>query len=650
MSAQEDPAEHGQRQVGPYVLGARLGEGGMGVVWRSKDRSGREVAIKVLRPHIAHDENARARLRREVDTLERVSHPRVAAVLDADVDGPAPYIVTEFVPGAPLDAVVQQEGPLTPEGLARLGRGLSEALAAIHAVGIVHRDLKPGNVLMVGDDPVVIDFGIAQVAEDSRLTMTGMVMGTPGYLSPEVVEGASVTRATDWWGWAATLSFAASGKPPFGTGPMSVVLDRVVRGRTKLDGVDEQLRPLLLAALDIDASRRPNASEVMAAMEAYAANRPVTEAMTASSLAAAREVSRSGSTSMGSGDATGRMPPPTAGASGQMQAPPADATQRAPTVDPTRAQPISQTRVAPVMPSAPEQQRGGPPAYREPQPYPHTESYPSQRFAGAGPAGPQAPYRQSGPPGQPYPSAPGQGGPAQPWTKPGQGYGGGHGQPQPGASTRGDPRIGRPMRTGTILTLLAVFVALSTQAPLLAWGLLGAWSALTRWIDRSMTGLVLRRHEAGVRSSDIPMTLLAAPLRLIPSVLTTLLWLVLPLGFAVVTAIGTAFALSQGLDTSAAVEDPLPIAVGSALGAVIGWWGPGSVSMRRGTRTLVRAVVPRGLTTQVVVTFLLVGAVALGGWALLEGQPVSWWPSPSGSAPLLDWVPAVALGQDLSIN
>lgn len=600
----------------------------MGVVWRSRDQAGREVAIKVLRPHIAHDENARARLRREVDTLERVSHPRVAAVLDADVDGPAPYIVTEFVPGAPLDAVVQQQGPLSAAALARLGRGLSEALAAIHDVGIVHRDLKPGNVLMVGDDPVVIDFGIAQVADDSRLTMTGMVMGTPGYLSPEVVEGGSVTRATDWWGWAATLSFAASGQPPFGGGPMSVVLDRVVRGRTKLEGVDEQLRPLLLAALDIDASRRPEVSEVMAAMEAYAANRPVTEAMTARSLAAARSVARP------SPDAT-QQP------HGARQEAP-EAPKQAPVADPTRAQPIPQTRVSPLV--TPPQQPGRP-AYREPQPYPHTESYPSQRFTGAGP---EQGARPPGQPGHGYPPAPGQGGPAGPWAQPG------HGQrpaPYPGAArAQGDPRIGRPMRTGTIVTFWAVFVALCTQAPLLAWGLLGLGSVLTRWIDRSMTGLVLRRHESGVRGSDIPLTLLAAPLRLIPAVLTSLLWLILPLGFAVTAAIAATVGLSQGAGIETAVEDPLPIAIGSALGAVIGWWGPGSVSMRRGTRTLIRAAVPTGVATQVLVTFLLVGALALGGWAVLDEQPVSWWPNPSGDAPLIDRIPTQILGQGFPVN
>nr|WP_321166417.1 serine/threonine-protein kinase [Serinicoccus sp. CUA-874] len=269
--------------AGPWTLRERVGEGGMGVVWRADDERGREVAIKVLRSHIAHDEGARARLRREVSTLARVKHPQVAAVIDADVDGPAPYVVTDYVPGRPLDVVIEEQGPLGREALLRLARGLAGALQAIHGLGIVHRDLKPGNVLLVGEgerlEPVVIDFGIAQVADDVRLTSTGLVMGTPGYLSPELVDGGEITEATDWWGWAACLAYAASGQPPFGRGPMTVVLDRVVRGRVQLNGVDPELAPLLATALSPRPSWRPSAEEVLAAVELYARGQDVTGAL-----------------------------------------------------------------------------------------------------------------------------------------------------------------------------------------------------------------------------------------------------------------------------------------------------------------------------------------------------------------------------------
>lgn len=259
-----------QEMLGPYRLLGKLGEGGMGVVYKGMDPAGEIVAVKVLRPHIAHDPSARERLRREVSTLVRVRSRYVAAFLDADVDGERPYIVTSFVPGAALDDVVEDAGRFGAPRLARLGHGLAEALSAIHAAGIVHRDLKPGNVLMVGDDPVLIDFGIAHVADDARLTSTGLVMGTPGYLSPEIVEGEEVTQATDWWGWAATLAYAASGEPPFGRGPMPVILDRVTRGQSDLRGVDERIRPLLRAALTPDPAARPTAAEVLSELEVYA--------------------------------------------------------------------------------------------------------------------------------------------------------------------------------------------------------------------------------------------------------------------------------------------------------------------------------------------------------------------------------------------
>lgn len=265
----EDLARQGTT-LGPYRLVEEIGAGGMGVVHRAIGPDGDEVAIKVLRAHVAYDSNARDRLRREVETLSRVRSEGVAAVLDADIDGEHPYLVTQFVPGPPLDDIVDEEGPLEPRRLAALGRGLAAAIQAIHRVGVVHRDIKPGNVLMVDDHPVLIDFGIAHVADESRLTQTGLVMGTPGYLSPEIVNGAEVSPATDWWGWAATLAFAASGRSPFGSGPMPAILDRVARGQADLRGVDPRIRPLLAAALSPDPKYRPSYDDVLAELDVFA--------------------------------------------------------------------------------------------------------------------------------------------------------------------------------------------------------------------------------------------------------------------------------------------------------------------------------------------------------------------------------------------
>ena len=252
----------------------------MGVVHLALDRSGRAVALKLLRPHIAYDPDARSRLAREVDVLGRVQDPRVAAVIDADLDGDQPYVVTRYVPGPSLDEVVREHGPLAGPDLHRLGQRPGRRPAR-DPRGRRHppRPQARAMSLLLDGDPVVIDFGIAHIADDVRLTMTGLVMGTPGYLSPEVVEGAPVTEATDWWGWAATLAFAASGAPPFGRGPMDVVLSRVSRGEADLSGVDPRLAPLLYAALSPDPRQRPDADEVVEALERYAAGRPATEVL-----------------------------------------------------------------------------------------------------------------------------------------------------------------------------------------------------------------------------------------------------------------------------------------------------------------------------------------------------------------------------------
>ncbi|HEX6520688.1 MAG TPA: serine/threonine-protein kinase [Streptosporangiaceae bacterium] len=246
--------------LGPYRLQDRLGEGGMGVVHLARDPEGRLVALKVLRPWVAGDVNARRRLIREVETMRRVHSPYVAEVLDADVLGEFPYIVTRYVPGPTLDELVRRQGPLSASGVQRLATGLAEALAAIHAAGIVHRDLKPGNVMLTDDRPVVIDFGIAQAPEATRLTQTGMVMGTPGYLAPEVIEGKPSSPASDVHSWGATIAFAATGRPPYGTGSFETIFFRVISGRADLAGVPAALVPLVSAALARDPARRPAAT------------------------------------------------------------------------------------------------------------------------------------------------------------------------------------------------------------------------------------------------------------------------------------------------------------------------------------------------------------------------------------------------------
>src|SRR5580693_5441149 len=251
-------------RLGPYRLLDRIGEGGMGVVYLGRDPEQRSVAIKVLRSAVAADPNARRRLAREVETMRRVRSPFVAEVLDTDVAGDTPYIVTRYVPGRTLDEVVTQDGPLTGARLARLASGLAEALAAIHAAGVVHRDLKPGNVMLVNSDPVVIDFGIAQALDSTRLTQTGMFMGTPGYLAPEVIEGQPASAAADVHAWGGTVAYAATGRPPFGTGSYETIFYRIVNGQPDLAGVPAPLAELLGGALRRNPAARPAAAQLCA--------------------------------------------------------------------------------------------------------------------------------------------------------------------------------------------------------------------------------------------------------------------------------------------------------------------------------------------------------------------------------------------------
>ncbi len=183
----------------------------------------------------------------------------MAEVLDADVDGPAPYIVTRYVPGETLEDKVRRDGPLRGTALDALAEGLAEALAAIHAAGVVHRDLKPGNVMLDAGQPVIIDFGIAHIPDSTRLTKTGLVMGTPGYLAPEVIEGSASSGASDVHSWGATVAYAATGRQPFGSGTYQTIFFRVLEGKPDVAGIPPQLLPFVTAALSTDPRSRPSA-------------------------------------------------------------------------------------------------------------------------------------------------------------------------------------------------------------------------------------------------------------------------------------------------------------------------------------------------------------------------------------------------------
>lgn len=250
--------------LGPYDLMGRLGQGGMGTVFLGLDEEQRAVAVKVLRDGL-DDVGGRARFERELDALQRVRGPHLVEVLDSDVGSKTPWIVTRFVPGRRLDETVDRTGPLEEPALRRLADGLAQGLHVLHKAGVVHRDLSPGNVLMVDEEPQIIDLGLAVFA-DSALTRTGLLLGTAGYLAPEQVVDGSWSPAVDVHAWGAVVAYAATGRPPFGSGRPDAVLYRVVHDAPDLLGVPAALHGLLQAALDKDPARRPTPQQLGAGL------------------------------------------------------------------------------------------------------------------------------------------------------------------------------------------------------------------------------------------------------------------------------------------------------------------------------------------------------------------------------------------------
>ncbi|GHE49244.1 protein kinase [Streptomyces vinaceus] len=262
----EDP-----RVVGSFRLHRRLGAGGMGVVYLGSDRRGQRVALKVIRPDLAEDQEFRSRFAREVSAARRIRGGCTARLVAADLEAERPWFATQYVPGPSLHDKVAEEGPLTAAQIAAIGAALSEGLVAVHEAGVVHRDLKPSNILLSPKGPRIIDFGIAWATGASTLTHVGTAVGSPGFLAPEQVRGAAVTPATDVFALGATLAYAATADSPFGHGSSEVMLYRVVHEEPHLIGVPDALAPLVQACLAKDPEDRPTTLQLSMRLKEIAA-------------------------------------------------------------------------------------------------------------------------------------------------------------------------------------------------------------------------------------------------------------------------------------------------------------------------------------------------------------------------------------------
>ncbi|MFJ8810768.1 PQQ-binding-like beta-propeller repeat protein [Streptomyces sp. NPDC102490] len=259
----DDPQE-----LGSYRLLRRLGAGGMGRVYLARSPGGRTVAVKVVRPDLAADHDFRERFRHEVEIAKAVSGRFTAPVVDADPDAPLPWLATSYVLGPDLTDVVAAHGALPERTVRALAAGLAAALQDIHAAGLMHRDLKPSNVLLAADGPRLIDFGIARAVDGSRMTQTGVVVGSPGYMSPEQAMGKDVGVAGDVFSLGSVLVFAATGRGAFGDGTASHagLLYQVVHGEADLTGVPPSLLGLVRACLMKEPAQRPAPGEIVAAL------------------------------------------------------------------------------------------------------------------------------------------------------------------------------------------------------------------------------------------------------------------------------------------------------------------------------------------------------------------------------------------------
>lgn len=565
-------------ELGGYRVLGPLGQGGMGAVYRALDGDGATVALKLVHPHLT-DGPARDRLTREVAALQRVRHPGVARVLDAEIDSAEAFVVTELVDGPTLAEHVETAGPLPADALADLAEQLRVALSAVHGAGVVHRDLTPTNVLVSERGPVLIDFGIAQAAEDARVTSAGQVAGTPGYLSPALLAGHEPSTADDWWGWACVLAFAATGRPPFGVRPLAAVLARVRTGEVDLDDVDPRVAEVLRAALAVDAGTRPAPEATVAGLR--------------------RAAELDGATVAGTATTAG--------------APPAAGTAVATAV--LGAGASGGTRVLPVDPPA------GPADVGTGGVHDAAAAEPDVAGGTDGVDDDEA-YDDEG-----YDDEPDEDDADE-----------ADEDEDVDEADLPSPR----RRTGTVLAVGAALAAAGAAWPGVALLVAVVLAVVVRSVGLDVDAMHARRLRRGARGGDAaravagwPWYLLRAVLGVLPAALVAASAVVVVGGVGWwlvdtgrVTVAPPAPGESAGdLAGNAAWVVPALLAVALAVGLVLVWFGPMSRATRRGARWTLAAVAPGRAGAATAVLVALAAAAVLGTLVVL-GQPVTWWPLP----------------------
>src|SRR5690606_20205910 len=266
------------REIGPYRLLGRLGEGGMGTVFLARAPTGRFVAVKVVKAEFANQEGFAARFHAEVENARRVASFCTAQVLDnGNTSDGRPYMVTEYIAGTPLSDQIATYGALDPGPLHGVALGVAAALAAIHVAGLVHRDLKPANVILSLSGPRVIDFGVARALDrETGVAMSGELLGSPGWWAPEQVRGEVVTPAADIFAWGCLVAYAGNGRHPFGRGDPITLATRVLHTRPDLGALPAPLNELARRATAMEPGQRPTAQELLIALVGGSAPTPVT--------------------------------------------------------------------------------------------------------------------------------------------------------------------------------------------------------------------------------------------------------------------------------------------------------------------------------------------------------------------------------------